>query len=123
MTEHDDANTNTIEANVLDCTMTDLYGTLLGIFSKLDVFDTLKISICQFLDFLIVIQRTYQKTPYHSFYHATDVVAVLYYIVMDLKAKKYFSDMEIAVLFIAAICHDAGHVSLKKKTLCLKLIV
>lgn len=111
MAEHDDVNTNAIEANVLDCTMTDLYGCLLGIFAKLDVFDTLKISACQFLDFLIDIQRTYQKTPYHSFYHATDVVIVLYYIVVDLKAKKYFSDREIAVLFIAAICHDAGHVS------------
>ncbi|KAF1801520.1 hypothetical protein FB192DRAFT_1373192 [Mucor lusitanicus] len=109
MAEHDDVNTNAIEANVLDCTMTDLYGCLLGIFAKLDVFDTLKISACQFLDFLIDIQRTYQKTPYHSFYHATDVVIVLYYIVVDLKAKKYFSDREIAVLFIAAICHDAGH--------------
>ncbi|KAK4514074.1 uncharacterized protein ATC70_006082 [Mucor velutinosus] len=109
MTEHDDANTNAIEVNVLDCTMTDLYGYLLGIFSKLDVFDTLKISTCQFLDFLIDVQRTYQNTPYHSFYHAADVVVVLYYIVLDLKAKKYFSDNEIAILFIAAICHDAGH--------------
>ncbi|GAN02126.1 high affinity cGMP-specific 3',5'-cyclic phosphodiesterase 9A isoform X4 [Mucor ambiguus] len=109
MTEHDDVNTNAIEVNVLDSAMTDLYGYLLGIFSKLDIFDTLKISTCQFLDFLIDIQRTYQNTPYHSFYHATDVVVVLYYIVWDLKAKKYFSDKEIATLFIAAICHDAGH--------------
>lgn len=114
MTEQDDINTNAIELNVLDCTMTDLYGYLLGIFSKLEVFDTFKISTCQFLDFLIDVQRTYQNTPYHSFYHATDVVIVLYYIMLDLKAKKYFSDKEIATLFIAAICHDAGHVSCLK---------
>ncbi|KAL7309608.1 hypothetical protein PS15m_010469 [Mucor circinelloides] len=109
MTEQDDINTNAIELNVLDCTMTDLYGYLLGIFSKLEVFDTFKISTCQLLDFLIDVQRTYQNTPYHSFYHAADVVIVLYYIMLDLKAKKYFSDKEIATLFIAAICHDAGH--------------
>jgi hypothetical protein len=122
MTDQDDINTNTIELNILDCKMTDVYGYLLGIFSKLDVFDTLKFSICQFLDFLVDIQRTYQNTPYHSFYHAADVVIVLYYIISDLKAKKYFSNREIAVLFIAAICHDAGHVSLKKKRRSLKLI-
>lgn len=109
MADHD---TNAIEVNVLDCAMTDLYGYLLGVFSRLGVLDTLQISTCQFLDFLIDIQRTYQNTPYHSFYHAADVVIVLYYIVLDLKAKKYFSDKEIAILFIAAICHDAGHVSL-----------
>ncbi|CEP20137.1 hypothetical protein [Parasitella parasitica] len=99
-----------IELNVLEgCKVTDLYAYLLGIFSRLGVFKTLNVSESQFLDFLIDVRSKYQETPYHSFYHATDVVIVLYYIVMDLKAKKYFSDKEVATLFIAAICHDAGH--------------
>lgn len=102
----------TAEFNVLDARSTeDLYGYVLGIFHKLQILDTLNISTSQFLDFLIDVDTKYNDTPYHSFYHATDVVVVLYYIIMDLKAKKYLSNLEIAILFISAICHDAGHVS------------
>lgn len=100
------------ELNVLDFSCTeDLYGFILGMFDKLRVFDTLNITTSQFLDFLIDVDKTYNDTPYHSFFHATDVVVVLYYILMDLKAKRYLTDLEIATLFVSTICHDAGHVS------------
>ncbi|CAO3641134.1 unnamed protein product [Mucor hiemalis] len=98
------------ELNVLDFSCTeDLYGFILGMFAKLRVFDTLNITTSQFLDFLIDVDKTYNDTPYHSFFHATDVVVVLYYILMDLKAKRYLTDLEIATLFVSTICHDAGH--------------
>jgi hypothetical protein len=103
--------TPTTDIHVLDSKITDLYGYLIGMFAKLDVLETLNISVSQLLDFLIDVQSTYQDTPYHSFYHATDVVVVLYYILVDLNAKKYLTNLEIAVLAVAAICHDAGHVS------------
>jgi hypothetical protein len=102
----------TTELNVLDASSTEeLYGYLLGMFDKLQVLDTLNITTSKFLDFLIDVEKKYYDTPYHSFYHAADVVVVLYYIIVDLKAKKYLSNLEIATLFISAICHDAGHVS------------
>jgi hypothetical protein len=104
--------TPTSEIHVLDCKIIDLYGYLLGMFTKLDVLDTLNITTSQLLDFLADVQNTYQDTPYHSFYHATDVVVVLYYILVDLKAKKYLTNLEVSVLIVAAICHDAGHVRL-----------
>lgn len=102
---------NIMDLNVLDASCTeDLYGYLLGIFSKLKILDTLHMSTSQLLDFLIDVENTYHDTPYHSFYHATDVVIVLFYIITTLQAKRYLTDLEIATLFISAICHDAGHV-------------
>ena len=101
----------TTEFNVLDFNSTeDLYGYLLGMLDRLGVFDTLDMTASQCLDFLIDVDNTYNNTPYHSFFHATDVVVVLYYILNDLKARRYLTNMEIATLFISAICHDAGHV-------------
>lgn len=100
-----------MDLNVLDASCTeDLYGYMLGIFCKLNILDTLQITTSQLLDFLIDVENTYQDTPYHSFYHATDVVVVLYYIMTNLQAKRYLTNTEIATLFISAICHDAGHV-------------
>lgn len=104
--------TPTTEIHVLDSKITDLYGYLLGMFATLNVLDTLHITPSQLLDFLIDVQNSYHDTPYHSFYHATDVIIVLYYILVDLKAKKYLTDLEVSVLIFAAICHDGGHVNL-----------
>ncbi|KAI7898980.1 uncharacterized protein BX663DRAFT_555311 [Cokeromyces recurvatus] len=97
------------DINVLNCNPTDLYSYLLGMFTKLNINETLKISQSQLLDFLIDVQHTYQNTPYHSFYHAVDIVIVLYYMIFDLEANKYLTNMDISLLLIAAICHDAGH--------------
>ncbi|KAI9470780.1 MAG: hypothetical protein EXX96DRAFT_597566 [Benjaminiella poitrasii] len=78
-------------------------------FTKLDILETLNLTHSQLLDFLIDVQETYQDTPYHSFYHAVDIIVVLYYIIIHLEAKKYLTDMDISLLFMAAVCHDAGH--------------
>lgn len=97
---------------MLDCDYSELYGCLLVIFTtKLDILNTLNITASQLLDFFIDVKNSYQDTPYHSFYHATDVVVVLYYVMFHLKAKKYFTSLELTILFISAICHDAGHVN------------
>ncbi|CAO3702812.1 unnamed protein product [Rhizopus stolonifer] len=99
----------TSEFNVLDCSRTDLYGHLLGMFAKLDILTTLNITPSQLLDFLIDLDRAYHSTPYHSFYHAVDIVTVLYFTITELDARTCFTNKEIAILFIAAVCHDVGH--------------
>lgn len=83
----------------------------MGIFSSLNVPETLDITSSQLLDFLLDVEKTYYDTPYHSFHHAADVVSVLYYILVDLNARQYLDDLDIALVLIAAICHDTGHVS------------
>ncbi|KAG1042526.1 hypothetical protein G6F43_011893 [Rhizopus delemar] len=99
----------TEELNVLDYRRTDLYGHLLGIFTKLNILSTLNITASQLLDFLIDVDVSYHPTPYHSFYHAADIVVILYYMLNELDAKHYLTNKQIAVLMISAICHDIGH--------------
>lgn len=83
----------------------------MGIFEKLGILNTLNITVSQLLDFLVDIDSSYHSTPYHTFYHAADIVTILYFAVTELEASTCFTNKEIAILFIAAICHDVGHVS------------
>ncbi|ORZ00095.1 hypothetical protein BCR42DRAFT_457417 [Absidia repens] len=95
--------------HVLELNRTDLYGHLLGIFATLKVFDTLRITPSQLLDFLVDVDIAYLHTPYHSFYHAADIAMMLYYILMELDGLKQLESMDMASLLIAALCHDMGH--------------
>ncbi|KAI9250302.1 hypothetical protein BY458DRAFT_524708 [Sporodiniella umbellata] len=99
----------TSDFNVLDYSHIDLYGHLLGMFDRLNILNTLNITASQFLDFLIDLDQLYLDTPYHSFYHAVDIVTVLYFTMTELDAGIYFEEKEVAILFLAAVCHDVGH--------------
>lgn len=101
-----------MDFNVLDYGRTDVYGHLLGIFARLHVLDAINVTPSQLLDFFIDVDTTYLNAPYHSFYHAVDIVTVLYFMLHDLNAAQYLSDLDIATLLLAALCHDAGHVSI-----------
>ncbi|KAI9497453.1 hypothetical protein BDB00DRAFT_756488, partial [Zychaea mexicana] len=98
-----------LHTNVLNYGRTDLYGHLLGMFAELHVLDALDITPSQLLDFLIDVDTTYLSAPYHSFYHAVDIVTMLYYMLVELEAERYLSSLDIAALLLAALCHDAGH--------------
>ena len=99
-----------LHLNVLEYKRTDLYGHLLGMFIQLDILEAMDITPSQLLDFFIDVDTTYLNAPYHSFYHAVDIVTMLYYMLVELEAEQYLSRLEIAVLLFAALCHDAGHV-------------
>ncbi|KAI7859904.1 hypothetical protein BDC45DRAFT_563936 [Circinella umbellata] len=98
-----------LHLNVLEYKRTDLYGHLLGMFIQLDITKAMDITPSQLLDFFIDVDTTYLNAPYHSFYHAVDIVTMLYYMLVELEAEQYLSRLEIAVLLLAALCHDAGH--------------
>ncbi|SAL98308.1 hypothetical protein [Absidia glauca] len=95
--------------HVLELSRTDLYGHLLGIFSHLKVFDTLDITPSQLLDFLVDVDTAYMHTPYHSFYHAADIVMMLHYILVELDGLKHLQPIHVPPLLISALCHDMGH--------------
>ncbi|KAI9012105.1 hypothetical protein CLU79DRAFT_770543 [Phycomyces nitens] len=95
--------------NVLDHKRTHIYGHLLGLFVKLGVSTSLAITPSQLLDFFIDADAAYLDTPYHTFYHAADVVTIVYYLVAEMTASRYILPIDIASLMIAALCHDAGH--------------
>lgn len=97
------------EFNVLGLCRTDLFALVLNIFIRLNIHTTLKMNISQVLDFLIDVAENYTEAPYHSFYHATDIVTMLYYFVSFTTDK--LTDLDITFLMVAALCHDIGHVS------------
>ncbi|KAI8072810.1 hypothetical protein BC940DRAFT_124182 [Gongronella butleri] len=93
--------------HVLDLCRTDLYGHLLGIFAHAGVLD--KANASQWLDFLVDVDRAYLHTPYHSFYHAADIVFMLYYMLVELDGLAALTAADLPCLFVAALCHDVGH--------------
>ncbi|KAI9024445.1 hypothetical protein CLU79DRAFT_834418 [Phycomyces nitens] len=99
----------TPELNVLDLSRTDVLGLLLTIFQRLGVLETLHTCHSSLLDFFIDVDAAYVDAPYHSFYHAADVVIMLYYLLTDLGALAYLSTLDTTSLLLATLCHDAGH--------------
>ncbi|CAG8458655.1 6730_t:CDS:2 [Paraglomus brasilianum] len=94
---------------VWDWSKPELYGIVLGMLAKLDLSGTLGIRKSEMLDFIIDVEKGYCATSYHSFYHAVDVVAVLYYMLTDLGVQKYLTNLDCVALLIAGLCHDIGH--------------
>ncbi|KAG2212404.1 hypothetical protein INT47_001765, partial [Mucor saturninus] len=99
----------TPEFNVLDLSRTDVYAHVLSIFIRLNVHRILQVSVSQILDFIMDVAEKYTDAPYHTFYHAADIVTMLYYLCHDLHANKYLTDLDITFLMVAALCHDTGH--------------
>lgn len=97
--------------NVWDHTLPEIYGIILAMFVKLDLVKCLNITEGELLDFIIDVDRGYLATYYHSFFHAADVTAVLYHILLDMNASQYLSKPDMAALLLAGLCHDIGHVS------------
>ncbi|KAF9150528.1 hypothetical protein BG015_007668 [Linnemannia schmuckeri] len=95
--------------NVWDHTLPEIYGIILAMFVKLDLVKCLNITESELLDFIIDVDRGYLATYYHSFFHAADVTAVLYHILLDMNASQYLSKPDMAALLLAGLCHDIGH--------------
>ncbi|KAG9063503.1 hypothetical protein KI688_004387 [Linnemannia hyalina] len=95
--------------NVWDHPLPEIYGIILAMFVKLDLVKCLNITEGELLDFIIDVDRGYLATYYHSFFHAADVTAVLYRILLDMNASQYLSKPDMAALLLAGLCHDIGH--------------
>ncbi|KAM3586424.1 hypothetical protein VKS41_002940 [Umbelopsis sp. WA50703] len=78
-------------------------------FIRIKVDTAIGATASQLLDFIIDVDHGYLQNPYHSFFHAVDVTAVIYYILNDLEAAIHLSTLDMAALLIAALCHDIGH--------------
>lgn len=103
-----------LKLNVLSLNRTDLYAHALSLFVRSNVHKVLELSVSQLLDFLIDVADKYTEAPYHTFYHAVDIVTILYYLCHDLNADMYLTDLDKSILLVAALCHDIGHVSSSK---------
>ncbi|KAF9109123.1 High affinity cAMP-specific and IBMX-insensitive 3',5'-cyclic phosphodiesterase 9A [Mortierella sp. AM989] len=97
------------EFKIWEHTIPEIYGIILGMFVKLDLVSCLGITEGELLDFIIDVDRGYHATFYHSFYHAADVTAVLYHMLLDMNASQYLSKPDMTALLLAGLCHDIGH--------------
>ena len=107
----DDTHRYELDHSVLNLPKSKLFGLIMGIFQRLEICQTLGITMSEFLDFLIDIQEGYKENPYHSFYHAVDITMVLYHMLTEFSMAEHLTQMDIALLMTAALCHDIGHVS------------
>ncbi|KAG0204231.1 hypothetical protein BGX28_003759 [Mortierella sp. GBA30] len=98
-----------LDFNVWDHPLPEIYGIILGMFIKLGLVECLNITESELLDFIIDVDRGYLATFYHSFYHAADVTAVLYHMLLEMNASQYLSKPDMAALLLAGLCHDIGH--------------
>ncbi|CEP17410.1 hypothetical protein [Parasitella parasitica] len=98
-----------LKVNVLSYNRTDLYAHVLNLFVRCNVHKILNFNVSQLLDFLIDVADKYTEAPYHTFYHAVDIVTILYYICHDLNADMYLTELDKSILLVAALCHDIGH--------------
>ncbi|KAK9701116.1 hypothetical protein K7432_011867 [Basidiobolus ranarum] len=98
-----------IDFDVWSWTRAELYGIVVGVFSRLDLLEVLKISQSQLLDFIVDIDRGYISTPYHSFLHAADVFIMTFNLVSYSHVQGYLIDLDLVALLIGALCHDIGH--------------
>lgn len=89
----------------------EVYGFIAGIFKRIGICQTLGTTTSDFLDLLVDIEREYNDNPYHSFYHAVDVAMVLYHMLEKYGMSEYLNRYDLAMLMLAALFHDIGHVS------------
>jgi hypothetical protein len=101
---------HSLEYSLLNKSRGEVYGFIAGIFKRTRIYQTLGITTSDFLDLLIDIERGYNDNPYHSFYHAVDVAMVLYHMLEQYDMKRYLNRFDLAMVMLAALCHDIGHV-------------
>ncbi|KAI9473806.1 MAG: hypothetical protein EXX96DRAFT_579423 [Benjaminiella poitrasii] len=100
---------NSLDYSLLNKPRGEVYGFIAGIFKRAGICQTLGVTTSDFLDLLIDIERGYNDNPYHSFYHAIDVVMVLYHMLEKYDMREYLDRFDLAMIMIAALCHDIGH--------------
>lgn len=59
------------------------------------------------IEFILEVKGLYYDNPYHSFHHAVDVCAMIFYILENFDIKLTI-DSKIN-LIISGLCHDIGH--------------
>ena len=82
------------------------------VFSNLVIFgvpENMRTNRETLLHFILQVRLLYNDVPYHNWRHACDVVQFVSFVLQSINAKEIFEPIEISAIFIAAICHDAGH--------------
>lgn len=82
---------------------------LFYLFNKFNLLEEFKIPNEVFFRFIYAIREKYNDVPYHNWMHCVDVCQYLAYEISTAELEKVFTPLEMLSLFVAAVCHDAGH--------------
>lgn len=64
----------------------------------------------KFFAFVDAIEEKYHDVPYHNRFHATDVVANMYFWSRSPTFRRFISsDLDLMIALVAAAVHDVGH--------------
>ena len=87
-----------------------LYGIALGMCYSVMMPQLLDVDLVELLDFIVEVERNYQSSnPYHNFRHAMDVSYMVYHMLNRLNAVRFFVQLDLIVILLAAFCHDISH--------------
>eukprot|EP01083_Nonionella_stella_P216444 777991_1 len=84
----------------------------LFLFRKIGLLDATGISQSRLWTFLEQVTNGYLLNPYHNTYHAVDVLLSTHYMFQSTFFKKHMTIWDQFGAYIAAICHDIGHMGL-----------
>lgn len=87
----------------------DLFRLCFHVFHSQGLLDLFKITAETFFTFIYKLRETFQDLPYHNWEHTVDVLQFVYYQVKVGKIDNFVPRNELLCLYIAALCHDAGH--------------
>lgn len=80
-------------------------------FESLGLIEELKTTRETLINLLTETAKRYLKNPYHNFTHAVCLMHILHVIALKIDTSLYFSKLEVACMFLAALGHDIGHLS------------
>jgi len=89
--------------------------TTVVVLHRLNTVEKLKISWLPIIRFLMRLEEAYYDHPYHSGWHAADVVATMAYFISRGWFKKSLNPVHQITGLLAAASHDVGHDGLSNK--------
>jgi len=89
--------------------------TTVAVLHRMNTVDQLKISWLPIVKFLMRVEEAYYDHPYHSSWHAADVVATMAYYISRGWFKKSLNPVHQLTALLAAASHDVGHDALNNK--------
>ena len=85
----------------------------LVLFARTELLPFFKISEEKLANFIIFIREKYRDVPYHSFFHAFDVLQTVYHFMYDGgQVGKRMTKLSQLVVLVTALCHDVDHMGL-----------
>jgi len=89
--------------------------TTVAVLHRMKTVELLKISWLPIVKFLMKLEEAYYDHPYHSSWHAADVVATTAYFISRGWFKKSLNPVHQITALLAAASHDVGHDALNNK--------